>query len=113
MCLLVAEILMLAGGMYALIAGKVKLTNSISLEGWRARVAGIFLIIPLPLAFLIGILIGVLIGSGVLPYSFQGYAGLIELLLVVSALIGVLVFGFLIKPKEEAPATGGIEPLDE
>ncbi len=33
MCLLIAEIIMLIGGIYALTAGKVKLIRKISLQG--------------------------------------------------------------------------------
>jgi hypothetical protein len=36
MCTLIAEIIMLIGGLYALIAGKLKLTKNLRLEGWRA-----------------------------------------------------------------------------
>ena len=67
MCLF-AELLMFAGGVYALIAGKVTLTRSTRLTGWRARVAGLFLAAPLPLAlgsgFMIGLLYSLSTGSG-------------------------------------------------
>jgi hypothetical protein len=102
MCLLLAEIIMILGGLYALIAGRIKLTRNISLEGIHARIAGLILIAPLPLAFLIGGLTGFLIGVGALPPSAQNYIGLIELLLVVGALLGAVIFAMLVKPKETA-----------
>jgi hypothetical protein len=100
MCILIAEILMLVGGLYALIAGKVRLTRNMYLEGWRARVAGLFLIAPLPLAFLAGLLIGLLMGMGALPASAESVVGIVELLLVLGALVGAVIFAVVTKPKE-------------
>ena len=101
MCLLIAEIMMLVGGLYALIAGKIKLTRNISLEGWRARIAGLFLIAPLPLALLVGLVIGFLIGIGTLPSSAQGYGTIVELLLVLGGLVGVVIYALIVKPRGE------------
>jgi hypothetical protein len=103
MCLLVAEILMLIGGLYALIVGRIKLTNSLNLTGWRARVAGLFLVAPFPIALLIGFLMGVLIGLGALPASALNSSGILELLLVVGCLIGVVIFAWAVEPKQPAP----------
>lgn len=100
MCILIAEILMLVGGLYALIAGKVRLTRNMYLEGWRARVAGLFLIAPLPLAFLAGLLVGLLMGMGALPASAGSVVGIVELLLVLGALVGAVIFAVVTKPKE-------------
>ena len=100
MCMLIAEILMLVGGLYALVAGKIRLTKNMHLEGWRARVAGLFLIAPLPLAFLAGLLIALLIGAGALPTSAQSAAVIVELLLVAGGLVGAVVFALVTKPKE-------------
>ena len=98
--MLIAEILMLVGGLYALVAGKIRLTKNMHLEGWRARVAGLFLIAPLPLAFLAGLLIALLIGAGALPTSAQSAAVIVELLLVAGGLVGAVVFALVTKPKE-------------
>ena len=100
MCMLIAELVMLVGGLYALVAGKVKLTRNMVLEGWRARVAGLFLAAPLPLALLAGFLIGLLIGLGVLPASAESAAAIVELLLVFGGLLGAVVFALVTKPKE-------------
>ena len=105
MCTLIAEILMLIGGLYALIAGKVKLTKNLRLEGWRARVVGLILAAPMPLALLIAILLGLLVGAGTLPQSALDYAGIIDLVLVLLALVAVVIFGYAVRPK---PA-----PVDE
>jgi hypothetical protein len=98
MCALVAEILMLVGGLYALIAGKVRLTRNTYLQGWRARVAGLFLVAPLPLALLAGLLVGLLIGMGALPASAKSAAAIVELLLVLGGLVGAVLFATITKP---------------
>lgn len=100
MCMLIAEILMLVGGLYALVAGKIRLTKNMYLEGWRARVAGLFLAAPLPLAFLAGLLIALLIRAGALPTSAESAAVIVELLLVTGGLVGAVVFALVTKPKE-------------
>jgi hypothetical protein len=100
MCLLIVEILLLVGGLYALIAGKVRLTKNMYLEGWRARVAGLFLVAPLPLALLAGMLIGLLSGPGGVSETAQSAAAIIEILLVFSGLLGAVIFAVVTKPKE-------------
>lgn len=111
MCLLIAEIVMLVGGLYALIAGKVRLTNKMYLEGWRARVAGLFLMAPLPLAFLAGLLIGLLIATGGLPASAESAAGIVELLLVFGGLLGAVIFALATKPRgQDLPVMQGRQP---
>jgi hypothetical protein len=100
MCLLIIEIIMLIGGLYALIAGRIKISAAISLEGWQARIAGIMLIAPLPLAFLIGVLISLLISTGALPPSVLSYASIIEILLVVVTFAAVIIYALIVQPKE-------------
>jgi hypothetical protein len=98
MCLLSVEILMLVGGLYALIAGKVRLTRKTYLEGWRARVAGLFLVAPLPLALGTGLVMGLLVEMGALPASAQSTAAIIELLLAIGGLAGAVLFAAMTKP---------------
>jgi hypothetical protein len=99
MCTLIAEILMLIGGLYALIAGKVKLTKNLRLDGWRARVAGLILVAPMPLAFLIGVLLALLAEAGALPPSILDYVGIIDAVLVLLALVAVVIYGYAVRPK--------------
>lgn len=111
MCLLVAEILMLIGGLYALIAGRIKLTKNMLLTGPRARVAGLILLAPLPLALIIGFLLGALVGVGILPTSAQDFAPCVEIILVIVCLLGAVLFAFLTKPRETAePASPDSTP---
>ena len=100
MCLTIAELVMFVGGLYALIAGKVKLTKNITLEGWRARVAGLFLIAPFPIGFLIGVVLGIFIASGTIPPTAKGYMGIVEFVLVLLGLAGAAIFGAIVKQNE-------------
>jgi uncharacterized membrane protein len=113
MCLLVVEIIMLIAGIAVLIVGRIKVSENFTLEGWRARVAGVFLIAPLPLAFLAGVLIGVLMGFGALPATALEYTGLLELLLVVGSVVGLVIYSLIVKPKDEAVSIERIESFDE
>ena len=107
MCMLIAEIIMLIGGLYAIIAGRVKLTKNMTLEGTRARVAGLFLAAPLPLALFFGFVIGLLSGGDPDAVSI---AGIIELFLVLGGLLGAVLFAMLTKPKETAPPSDNKPP---
>ncbi len=111
MCALIAEILMLVGGLYALIAGKIKLTGGMYLEGWRARIAGLFLVAPLPLGFLAGLVLGVLIGIGVFPQEAFGFAVIIEFVLILGGLGGAVIFALLTKPKPPLASLVGPETI--
>ena len=111
MCMLLAEVLMLVGGLYALVAGKVRLTKNMYLEGQRARIAGLFLAAPLPLAFLTGTVLGTMMSMGVLPYSAEGVAGLLEFFLVLGGLAGAVIYATVTRPKvEELPTEEGLQP---
>ncbi len=100
MCLLIAEIIMLIGGLVGLITGKIRLSKNMELQGWRARVAGLILALPLPLAFGVGLVLGVLVGAGVLPSSTTGLASLIELPIVLACLVAAVIFAWATKPQE-------------
>ena len=65
--------------------------------------------ILLLLAFLAGVLIGVLMGIGALPPSAIEYTGLLELLLVVGSVIGLVIYSLIVKPRDEAVSIGKIE----
>jgi hypothetical protein len=101
MCLFVAELIMLAGGIYALIAGKVKLTQRLSLEGRQARVAGLFLAVPFPLSLLAGFVLGLAMGVDGFEAA-QSYAAVTEIVLVLLGLLGAVVFAWVVKSREPA-----------
>ncbi len=105
MCALIAELMMLVGGLYALFTGKLKLTKGMSLEGRRARIAGLFLASPLPLAFLAGLALGFLVQVDILPADVTAYSVLIELGLILFGLIGAVVYARATEPKAEPPSS--------
>ncbi len=94
MACLVVEILMILGGLYAFIKARLSLTDRFYLEGWRARVVGLFWIAPLPVAFLVALAGGILIAMGVLPQSAKAYITFVEPVVVIGAIIGSLVFAY-------------------
>lgn len=97
-----AEIAMLILGLYALIAGKLKLSKMMDLQGTRARIAGVIMMLPLPLAFGIGLVMGVMIGMGVLPSSLQGWSWCIELVILVACIAGVFGYASASKPPQDS-----------
>ncbi len=52
------EMLVFIFGVYAFVFGSVRLPWKLSLAGWRARVAGLFLMAPLPILILLGQVVG-------------------------------------------------------
>ncbi len=92
MACLVIEIIMILGGLYALIKAKLNLTDRFYLEGWRARVVGLIWIAPLPVTFLIGLAAGLLIVVGVFPRSVMDYVRWVEPLAVIGAVVGSIIF---------------------
>jgi hypothetical protein len=91
---------MLIGGLYALIAGKVKLTRTITLRGWRARVAGLLLMAPLPLGLLTGFFIGLLLAADALPQSALNYVAFLDFFYVIAGLAVVVVFALFVRKKQ-------------
>jgi len=90
---LVLEIAMLVGGIVALITGKLSISRTLQLRGAPARIAGIVLLLPLPLAFAVGFAIGFLKatqGKG-LDESFRLVVGLVELGITLACLVVVVV----------------------
>jgi hypothetical protein len=97
MCLLILEIIMLIVGLIGLIGGKLSL-RGFPMEGKRARIAGLIMALPLPLAFGAGLLIGVLISAGVIPSSAASAASAIELVITLGCLGGAFLYAYLTKP---------------
>jgi len=94
---------MLLGGLYALFAGKLTLTKNNRLVGRRAKVAGIILMSPLPLAFLFGTIVGLLAFAGILPEGTVEVPYIVEIVLVIAALIGSVLYAWLTKPSDPDP----------
>ncbi|MBN2501117.1 MAG: hypothetical protein JXB38_10095 [Anaerolineales bacterium] len=97
-------------GIYALCTGKFQLTRKIKLEGWRARVTGIILVIPTLVAFVIGFLVGL----GKVPLLEVEYFGIVYVLVVLSAVFYAIVFSIIVNPTEDEiiPIEGGAHNED-
>src|SRR5262245_20365085 len=92
--ILILEIVMLIMGLVALIRGRIQLAGSRSVEGPAARIAGMILMLPLPLAFAVGFYLGaqaVATGKNVTSGQFQLTLVLIELGLLVGCFIVALL----------------------
>jgi len=101
MCMLFLEIGMFIAGLIALISGRFTLTKQNVLTGTRARIAGAILILPLPIAFGIGLLMGALAGSGAIPSDTLQYAACVDIALVIAGLAGAYGYAAATKPASE------------
>lgn len=93
--ILVAEIAMLIGGFIALVSGRFKLTKNRTVVGGAARWAGFIMLLPLPIGFSVGFVIGFQEAAQGRVFSVQEWAGrlaVVEGLLIV----GCLLLSFLI-----------------
>jgi hypothetical protein len=61
--ILTVEIAMVVAGIIALIRGEIPVSKSHFVDGWPARVAGAILLLPLPMAFGIGFVYGMVRGA--------------------------------------------------
>lgn len=97
---------MSVAGLTILILGKLYLSSELRLSGWRARIAGLLLLLPLPAITVIGLITGVLIGSGILPQSATIFVSALEYILFFSMPVAVALMAILNKPRAAATATG-------
>jgi len=101
MCVLFLEIGMFIAGLVALIVGKFTLSKNNVLAGTRARIAGVILMLPLPLAFGLGLILGVMIGNGIIPSDLVNYAAFIDIGLVVAGIAGAYGYAAATKPPSD------------
>ena len=90
---LVLEIALLIAGIAALVTGKLNISRTLRLRGAATRVAGVVLILPLPVAFAAGFAVGLLRavqGKGIND-SFRLVIGLAELGIILACVVGVAV----------------------
>lgn len=107
--LLVLELGMLVAGVIAFFSGKFKLTRNRVAKGTAARVAGIVLLLPVPLAFTAGFVLGLKQAAQHKPLTapdFKAALLLVELLLVGSGLFVALMIAlaFAERPRDRRVA---------
>lgn len=102
MCLLIAEIILLVAGIYAIITAKLPswfVGKGYYAEGPQVRVLGILLAIPLPLAFCSGLVLGIV------DPELLTYASIIEIVSTLGvALIAVVMLRQIRKPEQPTQA---------
>ena len=88
MCILAAEIVMFVYGLIGLISGKLTVSKNLRVAGPPARITGAIFALPLPLAFGLGLVLGMLIGVNILPSDILNYSWILELILMLACLGG-------------------------
>ncbi|MCI0397018.1 MAG: hypothetical protein L0332_10335 [Chloroflexi bacterium] len=102
MCLLIVEILLFIAGILALITGKLpdKLFKLLfgkgeyHVEPPRARLFGLLLASPLPIAFTAGVILGLLFGQ-----EGAGYASYLEFIILIAVCIAAIIIARRLRQK--------------
>jgi hypothetical protein len=102
--LVLSEIFAFVVGLTSRIGGRLALPGKLILEGKRARRVGLLLMVPLPLSFLTGLLIGGLTSSGSLPPAVFSYTGWVEAGIVLVCIAGALIYAYRTRRSPEPSA---------
>jgi hypothetical protein len=89
------EMLIFIFGVYAFVFGRVRLPWNLSLVGWRARLAGLFLMVPLPIL----ILLGQVVNQGVDREVAMPFYGIMEVVITLVGLLGAIFVAYLSRTK--------------
>lgn len=89
------EMLVFILGIYTVVFGSLHLPFNLSLKGWRARISGFFLLLPLPLI----IFLSRYLSTGLSKDKAQSLFGIVELILVAFGVGAALIIALLTKPK--------------
>jgi hypothetical protein len=89
------EMLIFIFGVYAFVFGRVRLPWNLSLVGWRARLAGLFLMVPLPIL----ILLGRTVNQGVDQEVATSFFGIMEVVITLVGLVGAIFVAYLSRAK--------------
>ena len=100
MCGLIFGILLLVCGLWAIVTGKlpaIVFGKKYQLEGPWARLIGVLLALPLPVSFTIDVALILLLGEE----RAEQYAGIVNLLIWVLALVTAWVMSRLVRKPQE------------
>ena len=111
--ILVLEIIFLISGLWAIFTGKLPSTLFSSakyeIEGTAVRLLGVLLVLPLPVAFLGGVVLALLFGE-----RATGYATIFEIVVVLGvAVIALVAVRFIRKPKMVTDGAGDVVPISD
>lgn len=90
MILIIIEVVLFFSGLWAMTTGKlpaIVLGTKYSIQGMGARIVGLLLALPLPVAFMAGLALAILLG----PEKGSALGTIIELVTLVFALIAARV----------------------
>jgi len=107
--LAILEIMLFTLGCTALVRGRVTLTSKRVLQGKRARFLAVLFMLPLPVAFAAGFLIGGLAAAGRISPTVIPYSRNAETVFVLVILATALIYAFTARPKDD-PAGGSRGP---
>lgn len=111
--ILILEIAMLIFGIIALVKGKFTLTKKKIVTGAAARIVGVILLMPLPLSFGVGVIMGIMLaaqGRQIQAKEIQNTGTIIEVVSVLGCCI--LAIGVSLATSHP-PAKKRIEPIAE
>lgn len=91
------EMLVFIFGVHAFTFGKVSLPGELRLSGWRARIAALFLMAPLPVL----LHFGREFGEGVDDQTALLFYGIMDVIIVVLGILGATLFASLTRQKVE------------
>jgi hypothetical protein len=100
------EMLVFLIGVYTLVFGRVNLPWNLTLHGWRARVASLFLIAPFPIL----IFLGRVIGRGLTLEQGASFFGISELVVVLLGVGGAIAFAYITRDKKQREFDPSIRP---
>lgn len=88
--MVICEGLYFIAGLYALIAGKIRVYRKKVIKGKRAQLLGVILILPAPIAFGLGWITGITFG---MTPEIIGLLTIFEAVMLIGVLIAVIVIG--------------------
>jgi hypothetical protein len=110
------EIGMLIAGILTLVTGRLQLGIGRAREGLVVRLAGVVLLLPLPLSFAVGFYLGFQAGKAGRPFDpreFQSALAPVELLIAVMCLFLAVLLGCLAPAEDEPGATSRAADPDD
>ena len=108
--MVICEGLLFIVGLVALIAGKFRLYGKRTVRGTRARVVGLILMVPGPLALLMGLVLG---ASGAATTEAIGALSVFEVLMLVAAFVVAAVVTLTTPETPTAISSSDVPPLED